>query len=314
MTYKVNKKHSASIRQSVSLFPWYTRLLLKFLMPKSFSNVRDMKKLIRVGRTWEQQRCGIMEYLEDISKTDEYYFRVYENFECCGFKNIGTAMASFLPPLAAGVCKGLERVEREWNAVETKCIGLGDPYCEFKLVPGEIDELRNSLEKDSLVVGRIYERLIERITAFLIHGEPLVDRPRLGSDIHIDMATSVMAGPTMSGERRYQTAWRMGGVKSGRKVGELLLEAGLSGDEAIKRVIDFMNYCKVGKVTLGDTIRISENCESLWTKPYMVKWEEPRCFFTTGFLNGLFSAVKNQHVREIKCIAAGDPLCEWEII
>jgi len=36
--------------------------------------------------------------------------------------------------------------------------------------------------------------------------------------------------------------------------------------------------------------------------------------FTTGFLNGLFSAVKNQHVREVKCIAAGDPYCEWEII
>ncbi|MDY7019722.1 MAG: hypothetical protein SU899_06610 [Chloroflexota bacterium] len=30
---------------------------------------------------------------------------------------------------------------------------------------------------------------------------------------------------------------------------------------------------------------------------------EPLSFFTTGFLNGLFSAVKNQYVREIKCIA-----------
>jgi tRNA A37 threonylcarbamoyladenosine biosynthesis protein TsaE len=31
-------------------------------------------------------------------------------------------------------------------------------------------------------------------------------------------------------------------------------------------------------------------------------------------LNGLFSAIKNQHVREIKCIAMGDPYCEWEIL
>ncbi len=313
MTYEINKKHSASIRQSVSLFPWYMRLFLKFFIPKSFSNTRDIKKLIRIGRIWEQERCGILEFLEDISKTGEYYVRVHENFECCGFENIGTTMASFLPPLAAGMCKGLEKVEREWNAVETKCIGLGDPYCEFKLVPGEIDELRDSLVKDSAIVERIYERLIERIMGFLVHGEPLVDRPRLGSDMHIDTICSVMAIPTMCGERRYQTAWRMGGVKSGRKVGERLLEAGLSGDEAIKRVIDFLNYCKVGKVTTDKTIRISENCESFWTKPYMVKWEEPRCFFTTGFLNGLFSAVKNQHVREIKCIATGDPYCEWEI-
>jgi predicted hydrocarbon binding protein len=26
------------------------------------------------------------------------------------------------------------------------------------------------------------------------------------------------------------------------------------------------------------------------------------------------SAVKNQHIREIKCIAAGDPYCEREIV
>jgi predicted hydrocarbon binding protein/KaiC/GvpD/RAD55 family RecA-like ATPase len=314
MAYEMNKNHGASARQEVPVLPWYIRILLKFLIPKSFDRVRDMKKIMRIGRLFERERCGILEYLENISKPGEYYFRVYESSECCGFENIGTTMASFFPPGIAGLCKGLERVEREWNAVETKCIGLGDPYCEFKLVPGEIDELSDSLEKDSLVLERIHERLMESLIGFLLHGEPLVDRPKLGSGINIGMAGSVMAVPTISGEKRYQTAWRMGGVKSGGKVGERLLEAGLSGDEAIKRVIDFMNYCKVGKVTIDKTIRISENCESFWTKAFLVKWDEPRCFFTTGFLNGLFSAVKNQHVREVKCIAAGDPYCEWEII
>jgi predicted hydrocarbon binding protein/KaiC/GvpD/RAD55 family RecA-like ATPase len=314
MTYEMNKKHTAAIRQTLSLLSWHMKLLTRFFIPKSFNNVRNMKKLIRIGREWEHYRCGILEYLKDISKADEYYFRVYENFECCGFENIGATMASFLPPFVAGICKGLEQVEREWNAVETKCIGLGDPYCEFKLVPGEMNELKSSLHKDASLVESIYERLIERIMGFLISGEPLVGRPRLGSDISIDMAVSMMSLRVMSGDRRYQTAWRMGGVKSGRKVGERLLEAGLSGDESIKRVIDFMNYCKVGKVTMDERIKIVENCESFWSKPYIVKWEEPQCFFTTGFLNGLFSVVKNQHVKEIKCIATGEPYCEWEII
>jgi predicted hydrocarbon binding protein len=101
----------------------------------------------------------------------------------------------------------------------------------------------------------------------------------------------------------------MGGAKIGKEVGERLIEAGVTGDEAIKRVVDFMEYCKVGKVTLGETIRIRENCES-----FGLETGEPTCFFTTGFLNGLFSAVKNQHVREIKCVAAGDPYCEWEVV
>jgi predicted hydrocarbon binding protein len=86
------------------------------------------------------------------------------------------------------------------------------------------------------------------------------------------------------------------------------MEAGVTGDEAIRRVISFMEYCKVGKISLGETIRMWENCES-----FGLETSQPSCLFTTGFLNGLFSAIKDKHVREIKCIATGDPYCEWEI-
>jgi len=48
---------------------------------------------------------------------------------------------------------------------------------------------------------------------------------------------------------------------------------------------------------------------------YLLKrLEETSYFLTACFLNGLFSAFKNKHVREVKCIVAGDPYCEWEII
>jgi predicted hydrocarbon binding protein len=83
-------------------------------------------------------------------------------------------------------------------------------------------------------------------------------------------------------------------------------------DKAVKRIVDFLNHCKVGKVTMDETIKIKNNCETRWTALYMVKREQPSCFFTTGFLNGFFSAVKNQHIRERKCAALGDPYCEWE--
>jgi predicted hydrocarbon binding protein len=104
-------------------------------------------------------------------------------------------------------------------------------------------------------------------------------------------------------------ALRMGGAKTGKEVGERLIEVGVKGDEAIRRVIGFMEYCKVGKIDLGETLVIEDNCESFGLRP-----GQPSCFFTTGFLNGLFSVVKNQRVREVKCIAAGDPYCEWEIV
>jgi predicted hydrocarbon binding protein len=254
---------------------------------------------------------GIIEYLEDASKTDEHYFRVYESRECCGFENVGAAMASIIPPLLAGSCQGLEKEEREWNAIESKCIGLGDPYCEFKLVPGEIVELKPSLEKDTPVVERINERLMERLMGFLLHRKPLVERPRLGCDFL--MAHPDIILPAVAGER-YRMALRMGGARAGKEVGERLTKAGLTEDAAVKRVLDFLEHCKAGKVRVGETITMKDSSESLYTKYYTTKWEEPSCFFTTGFLNGVFSAVKNQHVREVKCIAAGDPYCEWEIV
>ncbi|MDY7019718.1 MAG: ATPase domain-containing protein [Chloroflexota bacterium] len=317
-TYELNKEDPRSaMRERLVLFPLYARLFMKLLIPKNFSKVKDMKKAAKQGmpyiKTAHWERSGIVEYLEDVSKIDEHYFRVYESTDCWGLENVGATVGSHLPPLFAGVCKGFEKEEREWNAIETKCIGLGDPYCEFKLVPGEIHELRSSLEKDVSVIEKIHDRLMDRLMGFLLHGKPLVERPRQGSEIQLHAAWHAMGVHPPAGDR-YGMALRMGGARSGKEVGERLMDAGLKEDEAIKRVIDFMNYCKVGKVTLGETIRIKENCESSWTRLFTTGRVEPSCFFTTGFLNGLFSAVKNQHVREIKCIAAGDPYCEWEII
>ena len=310
MIYDLNKEDGAR-RENIAYFPWQMRLLIKLFMPKNLGKVKDMRKLAHRWMMAKSERSGILEYLEDISKTDEHYFRVYENSDCWGLENIGNTIASHLLPMFAGCCKSVENGERDWNAVETKCIGLGDPYCEFKLVPGEIDELKSSLEKDSSVVERIHERLIERLMGYLLDEKPLVDRPKLGSEVHVHVACHAMGFPHLG--ERYRMAQRMGGAKSGKEVGDRLMESGIKEDEAIKKVIDFMNYCKVGKVTLGETIRIKENCESLRTKLFTAI-EEPSCYFTTGFLNGLFSAVKKQRVREIKCIAAGDPYCEWEII
>jgi hypothetical protein len=66
----------------------------------------------------------------------------------------------------------------------------------------------------------------------------------------------------VTGER-YQMALRMGGAKSGKEVGERLLDAGISEDEAVKCILHFLEHCKVGKVTASKTIRVEENCESI---------------------------------------------------
>jgi predicted hydrocarbon binding protein/KaiC/GvpD/RAD55 family RecA-like ATPase len=314
LKYDLNKEDASALKKMLQFFPWHWRLLFK-LMPQNLNNVKDMKKMMNSFIPYcKQERSGIVEYLEDISKTDEHYFRIYENFDCSAFENVGFAMAAYMPSNTAGMCEGTAKDGGEWNAIETKCIGLGDPYCEFKVVPGTIDELKDSLEAaDSTVIERIHDRLMDRLMKFMLEGTPLVDRPRLGSDIHLHAVGHAFSFPYVAGER-YQMALRMGGTKVGKEVGEHLIDAGLSEDEAVQRVIQFLKHCKVGKVTVGETVKIEDNCESFYMKLAKMKSQEPSCYFTSGFLNGLFSTVKNRHVREIKCIAAGDPYCQWEIV
>jgi len=180
-------------------------------------------------------------------------------------------MTSIFSPTLAGGCKGLEQwkgLERDWNAIETKCIGLGDPYCEFKLVPREIDELRGSLEKDSAVIKRIHDRLMQHLMGFLIDGNPLAKRPRLGSDFI--MAHPEITLPAVAGER-YRMAMRMGGAKAGKEVGKHLMNTEIGEDEAIKRILNFLKHCKVGKITSDKTIRIKESSESLYTKAFAMR-------------------------------------------
>jgi predicted hydrocarbon binding protein len=138
-----------------------------------------------------------------------------------------------------------------------------------------------------------------------------LERPTLGSMVSIHRVAHAMVFPALAGER-YRMVLGMGGARAGKQVGERLLEAGLSEDEAVKRILNFLNQCKVGKATVDETIRIVENCESSQTKMFTTKQKVPSCYFTTGLLNGFFSAVKNQHVKETKCIAMGNPYCEWE--
>jgi len=327
MIYDMNREEGALAPKVVlELAPLRIKLMMKLMfsfqsfglfLPKSFSKVKDMEKLFKSSFSQflfpcHMEHSGIIEYIKDVSKTDEHYYRLYESADCWGFENLGTTIASHLPPEISGMLSFYDREKRDWNAIETRCIGLGDPYCEFKFVPGEIDELKDSLKKDSLVVERIHERLMDRLMEFLLKGKPLVERPKLGADVHLHVAFHAMGFPHVAGER-YRMAQRMGGARSGKEVGKRLINAGIAEDDAVKRILNLMDHCKVGKVSMGETIRMKENVESLLESyVFATERKEPCCYFTTGFLNGFFSAVKNQHVKETKCIGLGDSYCEWE--
>jgi predicted hydrocarbon binding protein/KaiC/GvpD/RAD55 family RecA-like ATPase len=311
MAYELDKEHeSTATRSMMDHLAWPDKLLFRLHMPKSLSDAGAMRKVMsRLLGMGEQFGIGIVEYVEEASREDEHHFRLYESSSCWGFENVGARLAFHDCGEWAGSLMALEARERDWNVVETKCIGLGDPYCEFKAVPGEMGELKDHFEAiDNSVVAKVHDRLMAQLTGFVLAGTPLKERPRLGSRVSFHEIHHVTGIPALFSER-YRMALRMGGARAGKVVGEHLLDAGLGGDEVIKEVIGFMQYCKVGKLSLGETISMWDNCET-----FGLETGEPSCFFTTGFLNGLFSVTMNRHVRQIKCIGAGDPYCEWEIV
>ena len=310
MAYQFNKEAESDFTKYRTALPLHTKLILRIALPSRLSEVKDGKKVSRVlGVAMKRIGASIIEYIEESSKKDEHYFRAYENAWCWGFDNVGAPLSFHLCGMMASIARGLDKESRDWNVAEVKCIGTGSPFCEFKVVPGELYEQKDSLKAiDSSVVENIHERLRKQLSAFLVDGKSLPERPTLGSNIWYHWVQHVTCLPALFSER-YRMALRMGGAKLGKELGEDLMAMGLNEHEIIKRVIDFIEYCKAGKVVFGETIRIYENSEA-----FGLEIGEPVCFFTTGFLNGLFSTVKNRHVREQKCIAAGDPYCEWEII
>jgi predicted hydrocarbon binding protein len=72
-------------------------------------------------------------------------------------------------------------------------------------------------------------------------------------------------------------------------------------NDAVNKVLIFLKYYQVGKVVVDETIRIEGSCESVGM-----------LLATKRELASFFSSVRNQHVKETKCIAMGDPYCEGE--
>jgi predicted hydrocarbon binding protein/KaiC/GvpD/RAD55 family RecA-like ATPase len=303
--------------QGATLFmmrlPWHVKLIHKFLPKKTFRSPKFVeKRLVPImAKPNREAGGGIMKYLPEISKTDEHHIRICEGASCWGLENVGGPLCYEDAANLAGFMKffdGWRGKGREWNAVETTCVGEGASYCQFKVAPMEMDELEDYLTSvDASMIENIIDRLNEHVKDFILDQKPLGERPTLGSGVHTHEFLGLLTLPALASER-YQIAVRMAGAMAGKRLGEQFMNLGLREDEATRRMVDLLEYCKVGKVSMDDTIRMKENCES-----FGIEGEKPTCFFTTGFFNGFFSAVKNQHVKETKCIAMGDPYCEWEL-
>ena len=325
--YQLNKDDQSETGSDlhISFLPLKFKIMFRVLhvlkrigiIPDDFSSIKNMKRLWRFGIPYKAggklENSGKITYLPDSSQEGAHVYRIEESSDCYLLKGVGTVLASHLPPSMAGQVFSMEGKKRDWNAIETKCIGLGDPHCEVTLVPGEIDGLPATLQKDGPTVERIHQRLIIDMSESILTENSSPARSQLGDAVHLHVSFHAFGFPHIAG-RRAQTTVRMGGSKAGREVAAHLMDAGLTPQEALTKLVIYLERIKAGHVHADEaSFRIEENIEPLRTF-YMTDIREPSCFFTTGFLNGFYNVLFGKHVRERRCFAAGDPHCEWEIL
>ena len=92
----------------------------------------DVEKLLKVASALFQiSGFGIIEIDEYDLEKGEARVRVYNSFECSEFKEAREPQSHLVRGMLAGWFSGL--FKRKTTAVETKCISMGDPYCEFEV-------------------------------------------------------------------------------------------------------------------------------------------------------------------------------------
>ncbi|MHA2292545.1 MAG: ATPase domain-containing protein, partial [Candidatus Hodarchaeales archaeon] len=161
---------------------WLFRLVFAWIKPKDLS-VKNVKKFIqRLGGAQKRGKIYWVEYLDEISRSDEHHIRKFESPISWGFPKVDAALCFHDAAEIAALFTGFDPEGRDWNAIEYTCMGQGHPYCELKVVPEESSEFQDFLRVvDAPKLEEINEHIKESILNLVLHGKRLSERPILGN-------------------------------------------------------------------------------------------------------------------------------------
>ncbi|RLE62957.1 MAG: hypothetical protein DRJ38_08650 [Thermoprotei archaeon] len=103
----------------------------------SLLGMEDPKSLVELGKAFfRMSGFGILEIIYLDFEKKEVLLRVYDSFECSLYENEKKPMGNLVRGIFAGWFSELFKTQKI-EVTETKCIAVGDKYCEF-LVKGKI--------------------------------------------------------------------------------------------------------------------------------------------------------------------------------
>ena len=253
------------------------------------------------GRHWHFVPMG------DSSARGIFRFRKDESALSWGLANMGSPLCFYDCGVVAGELNSLDKDGCEWEVFEEKCIGMGDKSCVIVCsteMPKQFHESFSKLTSEGATA--IGQRILNEILSRASGERTIPPRPRFGDLANLAMFQEVTSVPALSDER-YLMAMRMAGARVGSQIATVLSQRGLNDEAATRFLLQIYSEMKAGRLQIGETVRVFENCESAG-----IKIGERLCFFTTGLLNGFHTTKMNRTVKETKCSALGDRYCKWE--
>jgi predicted hydrocarbon binding protein len=257
----------------------------------------------------QAQKWAIMEFRRDRSTNGRHVFHSRESALCWNIGHLGARLCFYDCGTWAGAARAWDTDGCEWNTYEEKCMAAGSAHCEFILTRERPDQINAYLDScQSSNCEAVLDGLIEVVAAAGLKGVDPVGRPQLGGETHFSYFQEATSVPALSNEK-FMLAIRLAGANVGKRLGERFLQDGTKEDQAHSALATLLAKLRVGRLVLGDTVKLYENCESQG-----IRLKEPICFFTTGFLNSFFNVIDGFKVRELKCVGAADDYCEWEFL
>jgi predicted hydrocarbon binding protein len=271
---------------------------------------------------------------------------VYDSAFCAQMSPIGRPVCHLISGEIAGLLEttlGEEHV----SVVETKCYGLGNPYCQFDIELGKKMDFRVDAERPFLTKEEkeLFQESLDTISKNMYDSSLVrtVLRPGVGDYVHISVLQQAINGIKFS-DPFFSTLLYYAGLHYGLHGADYAIleriikeqdfdEPPLEFEDGIKALVSFFNdpariltrwQGNAELVSMGDedaVIRIHESAISAGLEvgvDFVVELEKEQIRlenFTTGFIQGRLQRILDDDIRvdEITDYSGGSKFCEFKI-
>ena len=270
---------------------------------------------------------------------------VYDSAFCAQMSPIGQPVCY----LIAGEISGLieTTLGEQVSVVETRCFGLGDPYCEFSIELNKVRDFSFMSERPFLSKSEKekFQRCLDTIsrnmyTSSLIRN---ILRPGVSDHVHISVLQQTLNGIKFS-DPFFSTLLFYAGLHYGKHGADFVILERIISEEGNKSLpMEFEDSLKILKRFFNDPAIILTRWQGIVDLEIVddetaylyvyesaiasglnmkgsdfildVDIETTLCDFTSGFIQGRLSRIcdEKMKVSELTCLSVGSKYCQFKI-